>query len=140
MKQRGRGYETLVALPLAFVTIFCFGFVIMQSHSKPQTASASLSSSKIESSPKPAIVQLTRPLPQLSTVPVSQAPTASSSSAKIQGSPSTSQSINTTTPQQSPGNSTSNLQKSVNITARTVGQDLENLIDNITNTTPNTIK
>lgn len=69
MKHKSRGYDVLVALPLAFVTIFCFVFVMMHPYYKahPATATAIVTSSNTASSA--AVVDLSQPLMPLSTVP-----------------------------------------------------------------------
>jgi hypothetical protein len=119
----------------------------MHPYSKPQVATASLSrsASGIQSSspPAPAIVQLISPPKKLTQVStgVSSAATSSNSnlsvssnSSQLQGLSSnstTSQASSTTVSQQSSNASASNLQKTINNTAKTVGQDLENLLTNL---------
>lgn len=82
MKQSSRRFDILVVIPLIFVTVFCFGFVLMHPYYKGAETTASLvTASKNHtksSSHSNTIVELTSPLPQLTTV--AQSPAAISSS------------------------------------------------------------
>lgn len=149
IKHPSRGYEALVAVPLALVTIFCFGLAVMHPYDNPQPPTASLSAATSEtqksSLTSPAIINLTSPPALLSKLSnsTSSASTSTSSSSStssalsvgpnhssIQGvssKSSDSQAASSTASQQSPSSSSDSLQGTINNTAQTVGQDLDNL-------------
>ena len=120
MKQTGRAYESLVALPLAIVTVFCFGFVMMQSHAKlsPTASTAALSNSHpVTSNVSPAIVQLSAAPPKLSMATQASSASAAdtvttsdSTSSQIQAASPDDKDGPTTITQQSSTTSTTNLQ------------------------------
>src|ERR1039458_1627570 len=109
MKQPGRGYEVLVALPLAFVTIFCFMFVMLHPYYKPQTAtsrSVAVSVHGTAASSATTTVDVSQPPSHLAIVPV---PVVASStpSSLVPGAPTAKISTNA---QQSSSSSTKSLQ------------------------------
>ena len=72
--QQSRRYDILVLLPLMFITVFCFGFVLMHPYYQPVTnkqPQASIARVSKHTNNAPAeVVEVSEPLPHLSTAPV----------------------------------------------------------------------